>query len=68
MAKRIRSKMKRGLKDFDPQLLAEECMLEEDTLKSEPKASYSFLSKFVLEDKLRKEKAGGAKHLDLEVK
>ena len=66
MAKRIRRKLIKELKDFDPKLLIKEYMFEEEEAESRLETSENYLSKFVLSVKRRKDKTFGAKPLVLE--
>ena len=43
MAKRIRDKLRMQLDNFDPAMLAEECMFEDDEEESEMRVSGSFI-------------------------
>ena len=54
-----RLQLRRELKDFDPKLLAEECMFEEDDPESELEATHSFLFESILEEDLWKERITG---------
>ena len=73
MAKRIRRKLRMELENFDPNLLAEECMFEEEEIESGLGGSPgSFLSADsaaaaeMVAEKMRRNKTAGAKPLSVE--
>ena len=66
MAKRIRMKLMRELKDFEPKLLEEECMFEAEEAESELQASESYLSESVVSAERKKNKTAGTKPLTIE--
>ena len=72
MAKRIREKLRMQLDNFDPAMLAEECMFEDDEAESEMRVSGSFidadssLAEEIASERARELKKAGVRPLSAE--